>query len=116
MPAPPAPRDPPPRTAGGASNWTTVLNPLSDSADGYSFWSSFGFGKSGITAFARYAKANLSKDLDPSLTDTYYNFGVEFPVRKGVKVSAVYKNDRKQDDSTVDVKSKELGVWGEVAF
>ena len=99
-----------------ANNWTTVLSPLADKADGYSFWGSWGFGESGITAFARYDKADLSKDLDPSLTDTYYNFGVEFPVRKGVKVAAVYKKDKKEDDTTVDVKTQELGVWGEVAF
>lgn len=99
-----------------ANDWTTVLNPLSDKADGYSLWGSFGFGTSGITAFARYDKADLSKDLDPSLTDTYYNFGVEFPVRKGVKLAAVYKKDQREDDSTVDVDTQEVGVWGEVAF
>jgi hypothetical protein len=99
-----------------ANNWTTVLNPLSDHADGYSFWGSWGFGASGITAFARYDKADLSKDLDPSLKDTYYNLGVEFPVRNGVKVSAVYKKDKKEDDTAVDLKTQELGLWGEVAF
>ena len=99
-----------------ANDWTTVLNPLSDSADGYSFWGSFGFGASGITAFARYDRADLSKDLDPSLRDTYYNFGVEFPVRKGVKVATVYKKTKRENDTTVDVDTQEVGVWGEVAF
>jgi hypothetical protein len=99
-----------------ANNWTTVLSPLADSADGYSLWGSFGFGNSGITAFARYDKANLSKELDPSLKDTYYNFGVEFPVRKGVKLAAVYKQDKRENDSSVDLDTREIGVWGEVAF
>ena len=99
-----------------ANNWTTVLTPLSDKADGYSFWGSFGFGNSGITAFARYDRADLSKDLDPSLRDTYYNVGVEFPVRKGVKVAAVYKKDKRENDTTVKLDTQEVGVWGEVAF
>ena len=99
-----------------ANNWTTVLSPLSDKADGYSFWGSFGFGTSGITAFARYDRADLSKDLDPSLRDTYYNFGVEFPVRKGVKMSAVYKKTKRENDTTIDVDTQEVGMWGEVAF
>jgi hypothetical protein len=99
-----------------ANNWTTVLSPLADKADGYSLWGSFGFGSSGITAFARYDQANLSKELDPSLKDTYYNFGVEFPVRKGVKLAAVYKQDKRENDSSVDLDTREIGVWGEVAF
>lgn len=99
-----------------ANNWTTVLSPLSDKADGYSLWGSFGFGTSGITAFARYDQADMSKDLDPSLSDTYYNFGVEFPVRKGVKLAAVYKSDARKDDTAIDLRTREFGVWGEVVF
>ena len=99
-----------------ANNWTTVLSPLADKADGYSFWGSFGFGTSGITAFARYDRADLSKDLDPSLKDTYYNVGVEFPLRKGVKLATVYKKTKRENDTTIDQDTQELGVWGEVAF
>jgi hypothetical protein len=99
-----------------ASNWNNVLTALSDKADGYSLWSSFGLGSGGITAFARYDKSNLSKDLDPSLTDTYYNLGVEFPLRKGLKVAAAYKHDHRKDDTAIDLKTQEFGVWGEVAF
>lgn len=99
-----------------ATNWGNVLTAASDKADGYSLWGSFGFGASGVTAFARYDQANLSKSLDPSLKDTYYNFGVEFPIRKGVKLAAVYKNDHQKNNTTVDLKTQEVGVWGEVAF
>ncbi len=99
-----------------ASNWNNVLTAASDKADGYSLWSSFGLGSGGITAFARYDKSNLSKDLDPSLTDTYYNLGVEFPLRKGLKVAAAYKHDHRKDDTAIDLKTQEFGVWGEVAF
>jgi hypothetical protein len=99
-----------------ASNWNNVLTAASDKADGYSLWGSFGLGSGGITAFARYDRSNLSKDLDPSLTDTYYNLGVEFPLRKGIKLAAAYKHDQRKDDTSVDLKTQELGVWGEVAF
>jgi hypothetical protein len=99
-----------------ASNWNTVLSPLSDTSSGYSLWGSFGFGQSGVTAFARYDQADLSKDLDPSLQDTYYNFGVEFPVRKGVKLAAVYKNDRRQDDTAIALHTREFGIFGEIVF
>jgi hypothetical protein len=99
-----------------AKNWTTVLNPLSDKADGWSVWGNVGLGSGGITAFARYDKANLSKEINPNLEDTYYNVGVEFPIRKGVKLAAVYKNDRQKDDAAIDLKTREVGVWGEVSF
>lgn len=99
-----------------ATNWGNVLTAASDKADGYSVWGSFGLGSSGATAFARYDQSHLSKTLDPSLKDTYYNMGVEFPIRKGVKLAAVYKNTRQKNNTTVDVKTQEVGVWGEVAF
>jgi hypothetical protein len=99
-----------------ATNWNNVLTAASDKADGYSLWASFGLGSGGVTAFARYDKSNLSKDLDPSLEDTYYNLGVEFPLRKGVKLAAAYKHDQRKDDTAVDLKTQEIGVWGEVSF
>lgn len=99
-----------------ANNWNNVLAPLGDKADGYSLWGSIGLSDM-ATAFARYDRASLSKDIDPSLKDTYFNIGVEWLLRKGVKVSAVYKNDRQKDDSrSTDLKTEELGVFGEVAF
>ncbi len=99
-----------------ANNWNNVLTVARDKASGYSLWGSWAFTKSGIAAFARYDQADLSKDLDPSLQDTYYNFGIEFPIRKGVKLAAVYKHDDRKDDTTVDQKTREIGMWGEIAF
>jgi hypothetical protein len=99
-----------------ASNWNNVLTAASDSADGFSLWGSFGLGSGGIAAFARYDRSNLSKDLDPSLTDTYYNLGVEFPLRKGIKLAAAYKHDQRKNDTAIDLKTQEFGIWGEVAF
>jgi hypothetical protein len=98
-----------------ADNWTTVLSPASDKADGYSVWGSLGF-DNGMSLFARYDSANPSKNLDPSLDDTYYNVGLEFPAIKGVKFSAVYKHDLLKDNGLVDLKTNEFGLWSEIKF
>jgi hypothetical protein len=67
--------------------------------------------------FARYDQADPSKTLDPTLQDTYYNVGVEFPIVKGVKLSTVYKHtDRNNDSKSVDAETNEFGVWGEFRF
>jgi type II secretory pathway pseudopilin PulG len=97
-----------------ASNWDNVTTPLTDSSDGYSVWGSYDFGPASF--FARYDQAKPSRDLDPSLKDTYYNTGVAFPVVKGVTLAVAYKNEQLKDNSTVDTKTNEVGVWGQVSF
>jgi hypothetical protein len=97
-----------------ADNWNNVTTPVSDAADGYSLWGSYDF--SAASVFARYDRAKPSKDLDPNLVDTYYNVGVAFPITKGVRVAVAYKNERLRNGTTVDVKSREIGAWGEVKF
>jgi hypothetical protein len=98
-----------------ANNWNNVLSSASDDADGYSVWGSIGLGDK-MSLFARYDSANPSNDLNPSLEDTYYNLGLEFPVRKGFKISTVYKHESLDDDGAIDIDTDEFGVWGEVAF
>ena len=86
-------------------------------ASGWSAWGSVGLGQGGITLFGRYDQADPSKTLDPTLQDTYYNVGVEFPVVKGVKLATVYKHtDRSNDSKSVDLETNEFGVWGEFRF
>jgi hypothetical protein len=99
-----------------ANNWNNVLTAASDKADGYSVWGSLGFGSKGMAVFARYDQADVSKRLDPTLEDTYYNVGFEFPLTKGIKLATVYKNTRRKNATNVDVKTQEVGVWGEVVF
>lgn len=99
-----------------AKNWNNVLTAGSDKADAWSAWGSVGLTDSGITLFGRYDKANLSKELDPSLEETYYNLGLEFPVVKGVKLSTVYKYTHRENDTAIDLETKEFGVWGEFRF
>ena len=97
-----------------ASNWTPAANLIKDKADGYSFWASYGF-TDVLSMFGRYDRVKPSKDIDPSLRDKYYNLGLQWDVRKGLKVSAVYKNDDLKDMSN-DQKTREFGVFGDLSF
>lgn len=100
-----------------AKDWNNVVTAASDKASGWSAWGSYGLTKDGITLFARYDQTDPSKTLDPTLQDTYYNIGLEFPVVKGVKLSTVYKHtDRGNDAKTVDLETNEFGIWGEFRF
>lgn len=100
-----------------AKNWNNVTSVATDKASGYSLWGSVGLTEKGITLFGRYDQTDLSKTLDPSLQDTYYNLGVEFPITKGVKLAAVYKHTEQENDAkSKDVETDELGIWGEFRF
>ncbi|MFK2905174.1 carbohydrate porin [Dyella ginsengisoli] len=105
-----------------AKNWNNVLTPFTDKADGYSVWGSVAVAD-GVNLFARYDNAKLSKDRDHDAKDSYYNAGVEFQITKGFKLAGVWKHEKA--DKTVgtpvpphvqNVKTNEIGVFGEVAF
>jgi hypothetical protein len=98
-----------------AKDWSNVLTAAEDKADGYSVWGSVALGGKGINLFARYDQSDLSKDINPSLEETYYNVGVEFPVTKGFKLATVYKDTRREATGS-QTRTKEFGVWGEVSF
>jgi type II secretory pathway pseudopilin PulG len=98
-----------------ATDWN-VAQVDEDKADGYSVFGNVALGGNGINLFARYDSAKTSKDIDPSLKNTYYNVGVEFPVIKGLKIAPVYKYTRLENDTGVDQVTKELGMWGEFRF
>ena len=97
-----------------ADNWKNLTTPATDTASGYSLWGSYDFARASV--FARYDQVKPSKDLDPSLKDTYWNAGVAFPVTKGVKVAVAYKDERLRNNTNVDVHTREIGAWGEVKF
>lgn len=105
-----------------ASDWNNVLTPYTDKADGYSVWGSVAVAD-GVSLFARYDNAKLSKNRDGAARDAYYNAGVEFQVTKGFKLAGVWKHEKA--DKTVgtpvpphvqNLKTNEIGVFGEVAF
>ncbi len=105
-----------------AKDWNNVLTPLSDKSDGYSVWGSVAIAD-GVSLFARYDNAKLSKTLDSANKDVYYNAGIEYQVTKGFKLAGVWKHE-KADKSVgtpvpphvQNVKTNEIGVFGEVAF
>ena len=99
-----------------ARNWGRELAVDADKADGYSLWGSAVVSQGGIAVFGRYDSADLSKDLDPSLQQKYYNLGVEFPIVKGFKLAAVYKHTDQDSDTTADLRTNEFGVWGDVQW
>lgn len=105
-----------------ASNWRNVTTPESDRADGWSAWASRQV-TDDIAVFARYDRANLSRDLDPAARDTYYNAGVEYQVTRGFRLAAVYKHAERERTAataaglrTADLRTDEVGVWGELRF
>ncbi len=100
-----------------ANDWNNVLTSgPKDSADGYSTWAQYDFSPV-WSVFGRYDHVKPSKDLNPSLKDSYYNAGIQWVARKGIKLAAVYKHDTLQDNSgTNSTKSNEIGVWAEIAF
>ncbi|MDE2155862.1 MAG: carbohydrate porin [Xanthomonadaceae bacterium] len=105
-----------------AKDWNNVLTPARDSSDGYSLWGSVKVAD-GINLFARYDHAKLSRDLDPRAKDNYYNAGVSYDVTKGFQLALVYKHE-KSDKSVAapiplhvqNVKTDEVGIFGQVAF
>jgi len=100
-----------------AKNLNNVLTVATDKTSGWSVWGSVRVTDGGINVFGRYDDTDVSKTLDPTLSDKYWNVGVEFPVMKNLKLSTVYKythlanaSDKKND------KTKEFGVWGDLSF
>lgn len=104
-----------------AKNWNNVLATASDKADGYSAWGSVKVADD-VSLFARYDYAKLSKTLDPSSKDTYYNAGVEYQVTKGFKLAGVWKHEKGEKSVAAplahvqNIKTDEFGVFGEVKF
>lgn len=105
-----------------AKNWGNVLTPVADKADGYSFWGSVNL-PANFSLFARYDHANLSKDINPSAKDVYYNAGLQYDVTKGFQLALVYKHEKGDVSGNtslplplVNVKTDEVGVFGQVAF
>ncbi|MDR2961019.1 MAG: OprO/OprP family phosphate-selective porin [Stenotrophomonas sp.] len=100
-----------------AKNLNNVTTVATDKSSGWSVWGSVRVTDGGINVFGRYDDTDVSKTLDPTLGDKYWNVGVEFPVMKNLKLSTVYKythlanaSDKKND------KTKEFGVWGDLSF
>jgi hypothetical protein len=106
-----------------SDNWNQVTKVPKDTSDGWSVWGSWAFTPEwGV--FARYDNAKLSKDIDPTAKDKYYNAGVEWNVRKGIRLAGVWKHeDAKSSPLNSDgipvfqkVETDEIGIYTEVSF
>ena len=106
-----------------SDDWNQVTKAAKDSSDGWSAYASWAFTPE-WSAFARYDSAKLSKDIDPTAKDTYYNAGVEWNVRKGIRLAGVWKHeDGKASPFNTDglpafakIKTDEIGVYTEINF
>jgi len=102
-----------------ADDWNTVRGPVRDSAEGWSLWGNVGLAPA-FNLFARYDRVEPKQHLDPTLEEDYWNLGVEWVARKGVRIAAVYKADRLENElggaARMDVDTDEFGVYGDVTF
>ena len=73
-----------------AKNLNNVLTVATDKTSGWSVWGSVRVTDGGINVFGRYDDTDVSKTLDPTLSDKYWNVGVEFPVMKKLTQSTLY--------------------------
>ncbi len=100
-----------------AKNLNNVMTVATDKTSGWSVWGSVRVTDGGINVFGRYDDTDVSKTLDPTLSDKYWNVGVEFPVMKNLKLSTVYKYTHLANASDMkNDKTKEFGVWGDLSF
>src|ERR1700730_10837814 len=79
---------------------TALTGPISDKADGISSYASYSLLNNQISVFARFDTAKLSKEVAPSLKDTYFNVGVAYKPLKTLDFALVYKNEKVENGST----------------
>lgn len=114
---------------GQARNFNTITTQgLTDKADGYSAWFAVPVNDE-VEVFGRYDDANLSKDLNPGLEDTYYNAGFQYSPGKNLDFAFAYKYEKVDSgrfggkvngvgSSTPNSsgKSNEIGIWTKLRF
>lgn len=93
-----------------------IFNNTEDKADGYSVYGSYDFPGSDWGVFGRYDSVKPKKDTDSTLEDKYYNAGVSLRTNKNITWAFVYKSDKLSDDTSIDVKTNEIGVWAQIKF
>ncbi len=95
-----------------AYDWGQVKSTSSDHAYGISAWGSVSPMRR-ITLFTRFDYAKPSQDLQPDLTDYYFNVGTQYQAYKNVVLALAFKHE-KQDNGSID--SNEVGLWTQVKF
>lgn len=112
----------PPSTVGGYG--LPVYNPtvptnlktyVGDRARGWSAFGNVNF-TDRMSLFARYDEADVSRWLDPSLKDKYYNIGLDYSLTKGIKIAGVFKHEEISDNFKTNAKADEFGIWTEIKW
>lgn len=99
-----------------AKNFTkaAILTGPEDKADGWSVFASAKVNDEG-KVFVRGEQVKPSKDLSPTMKNTYFNVGYAFSPRKNVDFAVVAKNTKVEVLGT-STKSSEFGIWAQVKF
>jgi hypothetical protein len=101
-----------------ANNLKQITKVATDKADGYSGFASYDFTPD-YSIFARYDDAKLSKTLDPTNKDTYYNAGFAWKSNSGVTWALVYKyEDAKATSGATlnETKTTTFGIFAQVKY
>jgi hypothetical protein len=112
-----------------AKNYNNVTTVATDKADGYSIWASI-IPTPAWTIFGRYDEGKPSKDLKPTLKDTFFDAGLQWRANKSFAAALVYKYEEVKDgsistsDGTIGTAKgagnkgnyNEFGVWTVYSF
>jgi hypothetical protein len=110
-----------------AYDWHRVASTTSDRGYGISAWGSVSPMRH-ITLFARFDYAKPSQDLQPGLTDYYFNVGAQYQAYKNVVLALAFKHEKQNNGSwktsNTSVKPmqfntvnyNEVGLWTQVKF
>ena len=110
----------------GAKNWA-VTNIAEDSAIGYSVFGTYNFTPK-WSAFGKYEWVKPNHMIAPSLTDNYFNLGIQWEPVKIVDIALVYKRDVAQNGAINTINGiigapggrsgtyDEIGIFSQVRF
>lgn len=97
------------------NNWNNIATTTTDQAYGVSLWGSVNL-PSNFAVFGRYDHTKPRKTLNPSAKSQYYNAGLEYEIRDGIQIALVYKHEKDTTAPNHNVKTHEVGVFGQASF
>ena len=97
-------------------NSSFIFSNTTDKEDGFSVYGSYDFPGSDWGVYARYDNVKPKKDTDSTLKDTYYNLGASWKANKSVTWAFGVKSDELKDDTSIDLKTVEYGVWAQIKY
>jgi hypothetical protein len=102
-----------------AKNWNNVTTAASDKSQGWSAFGSFAFTPK-IAAFGRYDWVKPSRDINPALTDHYFNLGLNYKPIPPIDLALVYKREKAVNGflatSNGTIGGLDSGTYGEVGI